>query len=71
MNCGTCRFFQPAGRFGMCQRYPEGVMKQESQWCGEHQRSQEPVIDDREPQEATETAKKRRGRPPKDDQTSA
>lgn len=65
MNCGTCRFFQPTGKFGMCQRYPEFVMKQDSQWCGEYQKTPEPIVDDRnlEP--------KRRGRPPKNDQTDA
>ena len=37
MNCGACRYFQAAGKFGMCQRYPDYVMKQDSQWCGEFQ----------------------------------
>lgn len=62
----------------MCQRYPEGVMKQEAQWCGEYQQSPQAVVDDRPtvvvpvytPENLPETPKKRRGRPSKDDQTS-
>jgi hypothetical protein len=46
VNCGTCRYFQAAGKFGMCQRYPDYVMKQDSQWCGEFQKKQEAIIDD-------------------------
>lgn len=30
----------------MCQRYPEYVMKQDTQWCGEFQKKQEAIIDD-------------------------
>lgn len=47
----------------MCQRYPDYVMKQAGMWCGEYQKRQESIVDDREP--------KRRGRPPKDDQTAS
>lgn len=77
MNCGTCQFFQTSGKFGMCQRYPEYVMKQDGMWCGEYQKRPEAVIDDRvvvvpvyTPENLPE-APKRRGRPPKNDQTSA
>lgn len=77
MNCGTCKFFQSSGKFGMCQRYPEYVMKQDSQWCGEYQKSPQPVIDDRPTQEpvavveAQPEPQKRRGRPPKNDPANA
>jgi hypothetical protein len=58
VNCETCKFFQASGKFGMCQRYPEYVMKQAGMWCGEYQKKQEAIVDDREP--------KKRGRPPSD-----
>jgi hypothetical protein len=37
VNCGACKFFLANQKFGMCQRYPEYVMKQDTQWCGEFQ----------------------------------
>ena len=42
MNCGTCKFFLANQKFGMCQRYPEYVMKQDTQWCGEYQSKDTP-----------------------------
>jgi hypothetical protein len=33
--CKTCRFYQGT-QFGHCRRYPESVMKQHNNWCGEH-----------------------------------
>ena len=44
MNCGACKFFLANQKFGMCQRYPEGVMKQDTQWCGEYQSKDTPEI---------------------------
>lgn len=69
MNCGTCKYFLANGKFGMCHRFPEGVMKQDTQWCGEHHFATKdiPVYT---PETLPET-QKRRGRPPKNDQTSA
>ncbi len=46
VNCGTCRFFLANQKFGMCQRYPEYVMKQDTQWCGEFQKKQEAIIEE-------------------------
>ena len=75
MNCETCRFFQAQGKFGMCQRYPEYVMKQAGMWCGEYQKRPEAIVDDRPTQEVAQESslepQKRRGRPPKNDQTLA
>ena len=67
MNCGTCKFFLSNGKFGMCHRYPEGVMKQDSQWCGEHQNATRSVPVYTPETLPTAEPQKRRGRPPKND----
>ena len=69
MNCGSCKFFLANGRFGMCHRFPEGVMKQDTQWCGEHQSMTKavPVYTPETLPNSLPEPQKRRGRPPKND----
>jgi hypothetical protein len=34
-NCGACKFFTNGDILGTCVRFPQGVNKHETNWCGE------------------------------------